>query len=99
MNMRCSGNRAEEVEIDAHGRTLRTISRERATPGDVLSLTIDIDLQVAREALGNHRGAVVAMEPNTGEVLVMASSPSFDPTYSSMARSENLLSALVGPKG
>jgi len=70
----------EEVEIDAHGRTLRTISRERAIPGDNLSLTIDIDLQqVAREALGNHRGAVVAMEPNTGEVLVMASSPSFDP--------------------
>ena len=70
----------EEVEIDAHGRTLRTINRERAIPGDNLSLTIDIELQqVAREALGSRRGAVVAMDPSTGEVLVMASSPSFDP--------------------
>ncbi|MBT7967188.1 MAG: penicillin-binding protein 2 [Proteobacteria bacterium] len=70
----------EEVEIDAHGRTLRTISREGAIPGDNLRLTIDIELQrEARRALGASRGAVVAMDPNNGEVLAMVSNPSFDP--------------------
>lgn len=70
----------EQVEIDAHGRTLRTITRESAIPGDSLHLTIDIELQrAAREALGNRRGAVVALDPATGEVLTMVSSPSFDP--------------------
>ncbi|HAU42898.1 MAG TPA: penicillin-binding protein 2 [Gammaproteobacteria bacterium] len=69
-----------QVEIDAHGRTLRTISRNSATPGNTLNLTIDADLQrIAREALGNQRGAVVAIAPSSGEVLTMASSPSFDP--------------------
>ena len=69
-----------QVEIDAHGRTLRTISRNSATPGNTLNLTIDADLQrIAREALGNRRGAVVAIAPSSGEVLTMASSPSFDP--------------------
>ncbi|MHC8734072.1 penicillin-binding protein 2 [Arenicellales bacterium IMCC56312] len=70
----------EEVEIDAHGRTLRTISREGAKPGDNLRLTIDIELQrEARRALGAGRGAVVAMDPSSGEVLAMVSNPSFDP--------------------
>ncbi|MBT5626285.1 MAG: penicillin-binding protein 2 [Proteobacteria bacterium] len=70
----------EEVEIDAHGRTLRTISREGAIPGDNLRLTIDIELQrEARRALGASRGAVVAMDPSNGEVLAMVSNPSFDP--------------------
>ena len=70
----------EEVEIDAHGRTLRTISREGAKPGDNLQLTIDIELQrEARRALGASRGAVVAMDPSSGEVLAMVSNPSFDP--------------------
>ena len=69
-----------QVEIDAHGRTLRTISRSSATPGNTLNLTIDADLQrIAREALGNRRGAVVAIAPSSGEVLTMVSSPSFDP--------------------
>ena len=70
----------EEVEIDAHGRTLRTISRDGAKPGDNLRLTIDIELQrEARRALGASRGAVVAMDPSSGEVLAMVSNPSFDP--------------------
>ena len=69
-----------QVEIDAHGRTLRTISRNSAIPGNTLNLTLDADLQrIAREALGNRRGAVVAIAPSNGEVLTMVSSPSFDP--------------------
>ncbi|MCP4827452.1 MAG: penicillin-binding protein 2 [Proteobacteria bacterium] len=70
----------EQVEIDAHGRTLRTISRQSATPGHILHLTLDADLQrVARNALGNRRGAVVVMEPASGEILTMVSSPAVDP--------------------
>jgi len=69
-----------QVEIDAHGRTLRTITRNSAIPGNTLNLTLDADLQrIAREALGNRRGAVVAIAPSNGEVLTMVSSPSFDP--------------------
>ena len=63
----------EQVEIDAHGRTLRTISRSSATPGNTLNLTLDVDLQrIAREALGNRRGAVVAITPSNGEVLTLS---------------------------
>ena len=51
-----------------------------AHPGNDLRLTIDLDLQMAAEAsLGDHAGAVVALDPRTGEVLVMVSHPSFDP--------------------
>jgi penicillin-binding protein 2 len=51
-----------------------------AHPGNDLRLTIDLDLEMAAEAsLGDHAGAVVALDPRTGEVLVMVSHPSFDP--------------------
>ncbi len=70
----------EQVEIDAHGRTLRTINRESAIPGQNLYLSLDVGLQrIAREALGNRRGAVVAMDPGSGEILAMVSAPAYDP--------------------
>ena len=70
----------EQVEIDAHGRRLRTISRENAKAGNTLYLSLDLDLQrIAGEALVGLRGAVVALDPNSGEILTMISSPSFDP--------------------
>ena len=70
----------EQVETNAHGRVVRTISRTPPVPGRNLYLTIDSRLQaVAERALGDHRGAVVAIEPATGEVLVFASTPTYDP--------------------
>lgn len=70
----------EEIETDVVGRPLRTLGAVPATSGADLRLSLDIKLQrIAFDALGDHSGAVVAMEPRTGRVLVMASKPAFDP--------------------
>ncbi|HLX03574.1 MAG TPA: penicillin-binding protein 2 [Trinickia sp.] len=70
----------EEVEVTAGGRPVRTLSRTQATPGNNLVLSIDIGLQqVAEQAFAGKRGALVAIEPSTGDVLAFVSSPSFDP--------------------
>ncbi len=70
----------EQVEIDAAGRGIRTLSRTPSQPGNNVSLTIDMRLQqVAEIAFGQRRGALVAIDPNTGEVLALVSKPGFDP--------------------
>jgi penicillin-binding protein 2 len=70
----------EQVEIDAAGRGLRTLSRTPAQPGNNLTLTLDIRLQqVAESVFGERRGALVALEPATGGVLAFVSKPGFDP--------------------
>lgn len=75
-------NGREIVEVDARGAPVRRIKRELAQPGQTLVTTLDLGLQkVAEEALRGKRGAVVALDPRTGEVLVMASSPTFDPNW------------------
>lgn len=70
----------EEVERSAGGRAIRTLSRTPATPGNNLILSIDIELQkVVEEAFGEWRGALVAIEPETGDVLAYVSRPGYDP--------------------
>ncbi|AYC34426.1 penicillin-binding protein 2 [Pseudomonas cavernae] len=70
----------EEVETNARGRVLRVLKRTDPIPGDDLVLGLDVQLQgAAEQALGGRRGAVVALDPNSGEVLAMVSQPSFDP--------------------
>lgn len=70
----------EEVETNARGRVLRVLKRTPPVPGKDLVLTLDSRLQAAAEAaLGGRRGAVVAIEPTTGEILAVVSQPSFDP--------------------
>jgi penicillin-binding protein 2 len=70
----------EEVERSAGGRAIRTLSRTPATPGNNLILSIDIELQkVIEEAFGEWRGALVAIEPETGDVLAYVSRPGYDP--------------------
>jgi penicillin-binding protein 2 len=70
----------EEVEVTAGGRPVRTLSRTQATPGNNLRLSIDIGLQeVAEQAFAGKRGALVAIEPSTGDILAFVSAPSFDP--------------------
>jgi penicillin-binding protein 2 len=70
----------EEVEVDAGGRAVRTLSRTPPVSGNNLRLSIDIKLQqVAEAAFGDRRGALVAMDPTTGEVLAFVSKPGFDP--------------------
>ena len=70
----------EEVEVTAGGRAVRTLSRTAATPGNNLILSIDIELQkVVEEAFGERRGALIAIEPATGDILAYVSMPTFDP--------------------
>ena len=70
----------DEVEMDASGRIVRTIKRIKPIPGNDLHLSIDSKLQItAEKALGDHRGAVVAIDPQTGEVLALVSNPSYNP--------------------
>ena len=70
----------QQVEVDASGRRLRVLYQKAAEPGFNIYLTIDKDLQMlAEHSLENRAGAIVAMNPMTGEVLTMASRPSFNP--------------------
>ena len=70
----------EEVETNARGRVLRVLKRTEPESGKDLTLHLDSRLQaVAEEALGARRGAIVAIEPQTGGVLAYVSQPSFDP--------------------
>lgn len=72
-------NGAVLVEVDAHGNRKRELGIQDPRPGMDLHTTIDLDLQtIAEQALDNRRGAVVALDPNSGEVLVLASSPTYD---------------------
>lgn len=70
----------EQVEVDSGGRGVRTLSRTSPTSGNNLVLTLDIKLQeVAEQAFGENRGALVAIEPATGGILAFVSKPGFDP--------------------
>lgn len=70
----------QQVEVDASGRRLRVLYQKAAEPGFNIYLTIDKDLQMlAEHSLQNGAGAIVAMNPMTGEILTMASSPGFNP--------------------
>lgn len=68
------------VLVDSRGRVLEELERLDAFLGHELTLTIDLDLQVAAEAqLGDSPGAIVVLAPRTGEILAMTSHPAFDP--------------------
>ena len=70
----------EEVETNARGRVLRVLNRVEPVTGQDIYLTLDSGLQETAElALDGRRGAIVALDPNNGEVLAMVSQPSFDP--------------------
>lgn len=70
----------EEMEVSASGRAVRTLSTRSTVPGNNLVLSIDIELQrVVEEAFGKRRGALIAMDPATGEILAYVSKPAFDP--------------------
>ena len=70
----------EEVENDASGKPIRLLKKINGVPGKNIYLTLDSKLQFAIEkAMLGYRGAVVAIQPNTGQVLAMVSQPSYDP--------------------
>jgi penicillin-binding protein 2 len=80
-------------EVDASGDKIRDIPQIRNLPsrnGDDIYLTIDLDLQLlAEELLAGKKGAVVALDPNNGEILLMASSPAYNPS---------ILSGVINPE-
>lgn len=70
----------QHVEINAQGRWLRVLDERLPVPGNDLILSLDTNLQrVAEDALGEDNGAVVAMDPVSGEILALVSKPSYDP--------------------
>ena len=70
----------EEVETSASGRAVRRLDNHPSTPGNKVSLSIDIKLQYMIEQMfGDRRGALVALDPRSGEVLAFVSKPTFDP--------------------
>jgi penicillin-binding protein 2 len=70
----------EQVEVDAGGHGVRTLSRTAPTAGNTLVLSVDLALQeVVETAFGERRGALIAIEPSTGGVLALVSMPGYDP--------------------
>ena len=70
----------EQVEITAGGHPVRTLTRTPSVPGDNLILSVDIRLQeIVERAFGDRRGALIAIEPETGDILAFVSKPTFDP--------------------
>jgi len=70
----------EQVEITAGGHPVRTLSRTASEPGHNLILSIDVKLQeLVEKAFGDRRGALIAIEPDSGDVLAFVSKPTFDP--------------------
>ncbi|MDQ5769750.1 penicillin-binding protein 2 [Thiothrix subterranea] len=68
------------IEVDAHGKQQKVLSKKDPVGGQELFLGLDINLQIfAEKLLKNERGAIVAMDPSNGEVLALASVPTFDP--------------------
>jgi penicillin-binding protein 2 len=70
----------EQVEVDSAGRAIRSLSRTAPTSGNNLILTLDIKLQeITEKAFGDRRGALVAIDPTTGGILALVSTPTYDP--------------------
>ncbi|AFY70116.1 peptidoglycan glycosyltransferase [Thalassoporum mexicanum PCC 7367] len=79
----------QQVEVDAVGKVLQVLGQKPPQPGNAVYVTIDLELQKAAElALGDLKGAVVAMNPQNGEILAMVSHPNFDPNIFSTRISE-----------
>ena len=73
-------NGSRQALVDSHGREVGRLGETEAIAGKPLKLTVDIDLQIAaEEALEGKNGAIIAMDPHTGEILAMVSGPTYDP--------------------
>ena len=76
---------SRDVIVNSHGKEAGLLGQELAVPGKDLRLTIDLDIQrAAEQALEGKNGAIVAMDPHTGEILAMVSRPTFDPNQFSV---------------
>ena len=81
-NLLMGKNGSRRAIVNSRGREVGRLDETPAEPGKQLKLTVDVDLQIAaEEALEGKNGAVVAMDPRTGEILAMVSRPTFDPNH------------------
>jgi penicillin-binding protein 2 len=95
-NVLMGTNGARRALVNSHGREVGLLGETDAVPGKQLKLTVDIDLQIAaEEALEGKNGAIVAMDPRTGEILAMVSRPTFDPNDFAVRVSRDQWSKLV----
>lgn len=70
----------QQVETNAQGKILRTLQKNPPLPGQNIYLSLDVRLQeIAEKALGDYNGAVVAMDPHSGDILALVSKPGYDP--------------------
>ncbi|MFQ5776926.1 MAG: penicillin-binding protein 2 [Terriglobia bacterium] len=90
-NQRLMGTDGQRrVIVDSRGREVSKLDRQEPEPGRPIVLTLDYDVQSAAEqALEGHQGAVVALDPRTGDILAAVSRPAFDP---------NLFAVRIGPQ-
>lgn len=88
---------SRDVVVDSHGKEVgKPIGQQLAIPGKDLRLTIDLDVQRAAElAMQGHNGALVAMDPHTGEILAMVSRPTYDPNQFSVRLTKDYWSQIV----
>ncbi len=87
---------SRDVIVNSHGKEVGVLGQQVATPGHDLKLTIDLDLQrVAEQAMEGRNGALVAMDPHTGEILAMVSRPTFDPNQFAVRLTRSYWSQLV----
>jgi penicillin-binding protein 2 len=71
---------SEEIEVSAGGRAVRSLAKQQPKPGSNLHLSVDIKLQkLIEELYGDRKGALVAIEPATGDILAFVSKPTYDP--------------------
>ncbi|MCY3885106.1 MAG: penicillin-binding protein 2 [Gammaproteobacteria bacterium] len=84
------------VEVNVHGRVMRELTREPPARGRTITLHIDAMLQrIADEALGDRRGAVVAIDPSTGGILTLVSKPTYDPNSFVMGMTDRAYNHLI----
>ncbi len=89
-------NGGQQIEVDAAGRKLRVLDEVKTQPGYNLHLTLDLELQEqVEQALGEAEGAVVVLAVETGEVLALASRPTFDPNLFALSIKPNEWRTLV----
>lgn len=87
---------SRDVIVNSHGREVGQLGQVLAIPGKDLRLTIDLDIQrVAEQAVEGKTGALVAMDPHTGEILAMVSRPTFDPNQFAVRLTKSYWSQII----
>jgi penicillin-binding protein 2 len=87
---------SRDIIVNSHGKEVGQLGQVLAIPGKDLRLTIDLDLQrVAEQVMEGKTGALVAMDPHTGEILAMVSRPTFDPNQFSVRLTKSYWSQII----